>query len=394
VSVKVLLDATAVPADRGGVGRYIDNVIPALVRAGVELEVVCKADDVERIGSLTGERPVIAPASTRYVARRLIWEQVGLPWLVKRSTAEVVHAPHYTQPLAIRRPLVVTLHDATFFTDATLHSSVKGPFFRAATKLALRHAACCIVPSQATADELARVAGADPDRLHVAHHGVDHDLFAPPSKEQVTAIRQRLGLPRDLPYVGFLGTLEPRKNVPALIRGWIRACEHRADPPALVVAGAAGWDAAIDTAVAEVPSGLRLLRPGFLPLEELPGFLGGALLVTYPSLGEGFGLPVLEAMACGAAVLTTKRLALPEVGGDAVAYAEPDEISIARALTDLLDEPVRRATLAAAGRRRAATFTWDRCANAHIVAYARASAQGYRSWRARPSPTAKGAPRG
>ena len=109
-----------------------------------------------------------------------------------------------------------------------------------------------------------------------------------------------------------------------------------------MLAGGAGWDRELDAAVAAVPAGLRLLRPGYLPLADLPGLLGAAAVVAYPSLGEGFGLPVLEAMACGAAVLTTRRLALPEVGGDAVAYTEPDDASIADALGWLLTDPELR----------------------------------------------------
>ena len=108
--------------------------------------------------------------------------------------------------------------------------------------------------------------------------------------------------------------------MPNLIRGWVAAVADRPDPPALVIAGGQGHDDEIDQAVAEVPAHLRLLRPGYLRFADLPGFLGGALVAAYPSYGEGFGLPVLEAMACGAPVLTTPRLSLPEVGGDAVAY--------------------------------------------------------------------------
>jgi len=377
--VRVLLDATAVPSDRGGVGRYIDNVIPALVAVGVDLQVVCQPRDVDHITTLTGHRPIAAPAPASRVATRLLWEQVGLPSLARKAAPDVVHSPHYTHAVAMRRPLVVTLHDATFFTSPEAHRSIKRPFFRAATRLALRRARCCVVPSQATADELARVAGADPRRLRVAHLGVDTSVFAPPTPEAVAAVRDRLGLPPAQRYVAFLGTLEPRKNVPALIAGWIAACEGRADPPALVIAGGAGWDAAIDAAVAAVPPKLTLLRPGYLPIGELAGLLGGAKVVVYPSLGEGFGLPVLEAMACGATVLTTRRLALPEVGGDAVAYTEPDAASIGVALAGLLDDPTRRATLATAGLRRAAEFTWENCARAHLAAYEQALETGRRS---------------
>jgi glycosyltransferase involved in cell wall biosynthesis len=128
----------------------------------------------------------------------------------------------------------------------------------------------------------------------------------------------------------------------------------------------------VDAAVASVPSHLRVLRPGYLRPADLPGYLGGALVVAYPSHGEGFGLPVLEAMACGAPVLTTPRLSLPEVGGDAVAYTEPDATAIASALRALIADPARRAQLAEAGATRAAEFTWEASAEAHLAAYARA----------------------
>lgn len=369
--LRVLLDATAVPADRRGVGRYVDNLVPALARAGVDLRVACQARDAELYGRLSGTDPL--PVTTRATRppARLVWEQVGLAGLAKRVAPDVLHSPHYTHPLRTRVPLVVTLHDATFFTDPGVHTRVKGPFFRAATRLALRRATACVVPSQATADELVRAAGADPGRLHVAHLGVDTAVFAPPATAAVQAVRRRLGLPGERPYIAFLGTLEPRKNVPALVRGFVAACHGRADPPVLVLAGGAGWDNDLDEVIAAVPSDLTVVRPGYLPVEELAGLLGGAVVVAYPSLGEGFGLPVLEAMACGSAVLTTRSLALPEVGGDAVAYTEPDPESIAAALRELLDDPDRRKNLAAAAVERAAGFTWDACAAAHVSAYER-----------------------
>ena len=147
----------------------------------------------------------------------------------------------------------------------------------------------------------------------------------------------------------------------------------RPDPPALVIAGGQGHDDEIDRAVAEVPSHLRLLRPGYLRYADLPGFLGGALVAAYPSYGEGFGLPILEAMACAAPVLTTPRLSLPEVGGDAVAYTSEDPEQIATDLAALLDDEPRRLALAKAGFDRAKEFTWESSAEVHIAAWSRAA---------------------
>ncbi len=153
----------------------------------------------------------------------------------------------------------------------------------------------------------------------------------------------------------------------------MRAVDRLPEPPALVLAGGPGWDPDVEPAIAAVPSHLRVLRTGYLPLGDLAGFLSGAQVVAYPSLGEGFGLPVLEAMACGAAVLTTRELSLPEVGGDAVAYCGTDESGIASALGALLADPAERARLASAALGRAAGFTWEAAARQHVAAYEQAA---------------------
>ncbi|MGB9376586.1 MAG: glycosyltransferase family 1 protein [Mycobacteriales bacterium] len=371
----MLIDATAVPADRGGVGRYVDGLLSALCEADADIVVVCQRSDAERYGRLApGIEVVAGPAAIAHRSARLAWEQTGLPLLVQHVNADVLHSPHYTVPLRAGRPVVVTIHDASIFTEPEHHASAKGTFFRSAIRTSLRRAARTIVPSKATRDELVRLLEADATRIDVAYHGVDTRLFHVPDADEKMRVKARLGLP-GTDYIAFLGALEPRKNVPNLIRGWVIAVQDRAEPPALVLAGGAGHDDEIDAVVADVPPSLRLLRPGYLRFRDLPGYLGGALLCAYPSHGEGFGLPVLEAMACGVAVLTTPRLSLPEVGGDAVAYTQEDPDSIAADLMSLLDDPDRRQILATAGLKRSRDFTWEQSAEAHLSSYARAATE-------------------
>ncbi len=375
MALRVLVDATDVPTDRGALGRYVDGLISALAATEVGLAVSCQLSDAERYSRLAPGAAIVAgPIGLGHRTERLAWEQSGLPVVAEQVGADVIHMPNYTMPMHPGLPTVVTIHDLTFFTDPDRYTAISGMSLKSATKTTARQATRLIVPSNATRDELVRVLGIDPGKIDVAYHGVDHRLFHRPDAVQVSRVTARLGL-HGRPYVAFLGSLPPRKNAPALVSGWAAAVADMPVPPALVLAGGGGWSQELDEAVARVPSHLRLIRPGYLPFADLTGFLGGALVVAAPSRGEGFGLPVLEAMACPAPVLTTYRTSLPEVGGDAVAYTEPDAESIAVALRALLDDPERRAALGAAGYARAQEFTWAASATAHVASYKRAADQ-------------------
>ena len=196
---RVLVDATAVPADRGGVGRYVDGLLGALGSAGADLAIVCQRADAERYSLVAPQRDDRrpGPAAIAHRPARLAWEQTGLPLVAQQLAAEVVHSPHYTMPLRVGVPVVVTIHDATFFTSPEAVTAVKGTFFRSAIRTALRRATRVIVPSKATRDELVRVLDADPTMLDVAYHGVDPHLVHPPTDADKARVAQtRLGLRR------------------------------------------------------------------------------------------------------------------------------------------------------------------------------------------------------
>ncbi|MDP9395816.1 MAG: glycosyltransferase family 4 protein [Actinomycetota bacterium] len=372
MALRVLVDATAVPADRGGAGRYIDGLVAALTGTDLDLAVVCQRSDAERYRQMAPLARVIpGPTAIAHRPARLAWEQTSLPLVVQELGVDVLHSPYYTMPMRAPVPVVVTIHDATWISEPQVHSPLRSGAYRSAIRTAMRRARRLIVPSEATREELVRLLQADPAIIDVVHHGVDTSTFRPPTESELHRVTERLGL-HGRPYVAFLGALDRRKNVPELVRGWMRAVADMDEPPALVLAGASGWDDEVEQAVSEVPGHLKIVRPGFLRPSDLPGLLGGALVLAYPSRTEGFGFPVLEAMACGAPVLTTRHRSLPEVGGDAVAYAEPDAEGIAACLRALIADPDRRAALGRAGRERARNFRWEDSAAAHVASYSAA----------------------
>jgi glycosyltransferase involved in cell wall biosynthesis len=375
---RVLFDATSVPPSQGGVARFIAGLLQGLHELGEPIDVVAKRADIPAFYAVAPSHTyIVAPGQVSRRPVRLLWEQTGLPALARRRGAQVIHSPHYTFPVIGTTANVVTVHDATFFSSPEVHSRLKGAFFRTWIRLGSRLATGIVAVSQATATDLERFVRVPDDGIRVARLGVDQTIFSPPNATSVAAVRDRLGLGPDAPYLAFLGTLEPRKNVTALLEA--HSALVAADPrtPVLILSGSRGWDESANSALdalARQPAASRsVIEAGYLPLDLLAAFLGGSTVVVYPSLGEGFGLPVLEAMASGAAVLTTRRLSIPEVGGDAVAYSEPDADSLAVSLGQLIGDDARRRELAERAIERSRLFTWRECARSYLTAWTAAA---------------------
>jgi|SRR5579862_1927225 len=377
-AVRVLVDVSAVPARPVGAGVYTVALVDALDRrTDVDLHLAARRDDEHRWHRIAPAAEVHATAPTRRPAR-LTWEQTRAPALAVHIRPDAWHGPHYTMPLRADVPCVVTVHDMTFFDHPEWHERSKVVFFRRMIRAAARRAKGVVCVSAYTADRF-RALTTPRAQVTVAHHGVDHARFLPGGDE--TTDRATLAVYGiEPPYIGFAGTIEPRKNVPALVQAFARLAVERPDLR-LVLAGSDGWGArAAREAITRSGVATRIVRPGYVDNGTVPALFRQAAVVAYPSFEEGFGLPALEGLACGAPVVTTAGSALGEVVGDAAVLAPPDDpAGLADAISRVLDDTALRARLQAAGPARAAQFTWDRCAEQHIEAYAQAAAAGART---------------
>lgn len=357
---------SAVPPSPAGAGRYSIDLATALARReDVDVTFVARRGDSDRWAALAprGEVHAVAPAGR---PARLAWEQARLPRLLRRLPLDVHHSPHYTMPESTALPTVVTIHDLTFFDHPEWHERSKAPVFRRATRVAARHAAALVCVSQATADRL--VALCPPHgKVHVIAHGVALDRFSPVPGDDHTVLGH-LGVRP--PYVAFVGTLEPRKDLPTLVRAFDRVAAAHPDL-SLVLAGYDGWGAkSLAQAIGEASHGDRIVRTGYLPDAVVPALLRQAAAVAYPSLEEGFGLPALEALACGAPLVTTAGSVMEEIVAGAALLVEPGD---ADALAGVLDMLVRGDAALEDRRQRglavAARHTWEASAAAHVAVY-------------------------
>lgn len=362
MTVRVSLDATAIPDRPVGAGRYVLELASGMSRRDdVDLVVVARHDDGTRWPGEVRER---APS---WRPLRLAWEQVAMPRLLRELRVDVHHAPHYTMPEWSRVPTVVTVHDMTFFDHPEWHERTKAPFFRRAIRVAAKEADAMVCVSSMTADRLrARLTPTAP--VHVIPHGVDHARFRPESSGDDRSAFDALGVRP--PYVAFLGTLEPRKDVPTLVAAFDRIASAQLDL-SLVIGGLDGWGStAVGEAIGRAANTDRIRRLGYVPEEAVPALLRQAAAVAYPSLEEGFGLPALEALACGAPLVTTQGTAMAEVSGDAAVLIPPRDVdALAQALEALVAAGPEVGRLRRRGPEVAAGYTWDASAAAHVEVY-------------------------
>jgi glycosyltransferase involved in cell wall biosynthesis len=355
--LRVGYELTGLELDATGSARYITSLRRELEQLdGIEL-VPLRHEGPPRRG--------IAGRVLRGLRRELAYFPVQLPRRARRLRLDVLHCPAPLAPLRSTVPTVVTVHDILgldhpeWFTRAlALHS-------RLVLTPVLRRAVCVLVPSTHTRDRLVARLGVAPERMRLAPLGVDPQ-FSP--GEPAPRLRERFGL--EGPYLLTVGTLQPRKNVETALRAFERLVAAGADQR-LALVGGRGWrDDALAERIRRSPAAERIVVTGRVSDDEHVGLYRAADCFVYPSRYEGFGLPPLEAMACGTAVISSNRTSLPEVVGDAALLVEPEDVdAIERALSDLLSSPDLRTELVDRGRRRAAEFSWRRCATLTAEAY-------------------------
>jgi glycosyltransferase involved in cell wall biosynthesis len=351
-AVRIGLDASFLRPDRlAGIERYALELVRALAAiAPGEIVVFLPPDPPEAVTRLPVEQ-VRLPFAYRVPA-----EQAWLPWAAARARVDLLHSLAFPTPVLWRGRSAVTVHDATPWLHPEAASLVMryyhGPLF----PQALGRAAAVFTVSEAARDDLVRAASVPRERIHVIPNGVDERFFEARAPEGPRA-----------PYLLAVGTLEPRKNLPLLLDAF-RALRADGRDLELLLVGHQGWSHSLP--LGDLAPHVRLLGP--VPDEDLPALYAGASCFVLPSLYEGFGLPLAEAMAVGVPAVASDIPALREVGGEAVRYADPhDAASFAAAIREALDDRQGSQLRAAAARGRARRFRWDACAEATLKVYRR-----------------------
>jgi glycosyltransferase involved in cell wall biosynthesis len=349
----------------GGISRVIYHTLAELGRdpRGHSYEVfVPQAPRTNGWGSLA-----FHASGTRTVSpsRRILWEQTHLPRQLRQLQTDLLHGMAYAVPMAWSGPSVVTVYDLSFLLFPKAFKPANRIYLAATTRATARRARRVLTISEHARRDIVRLLSVPEERVDVTYPAVE-DRYRRLPKNEVEAFR----MVRDLPqaFVFTLGTLEPRKNLVGLLRAYARLNKPR---PPLYVAGGSGWHVGpiFDTLrQLELADDVHFL--GFVPEDELPLWYNSARLFAFPSLYEGFGLPVLEAMACGAPVVTSTAASLPEVGGNAaILVPAHDTERIAQEMARVLDDPRLRMELRAAGCIQASRFSWRAMTDQTVASY-------------------------
>jgi alpha-1,3-rhamnosyl/mannosyltransferase len=367
---RYLLDARTATDHFPGIGRYVSALARALAPLLAPDEELILLHDPARPSRwalpAVGAQVRLLPAGAGPFSPAQQWQ---MPSLLRRERADVYHSPYYLMPYRPGIPTVVTLYDLIPEQFPEVVSLRARLLFRIAMRLALRAADHVITISESTRRDLLARYRVRQQRLWVIPLAPDA-RFQPAGAEAIAAARRQYGLPQR--FALYVGSNKPHKNLTRLVESWsLLGDQMGEEAPPLCIAGA--WDARYPqpqerAEALQLGSRVRFLGP--VAEEALPALYSGATLFVFPSLYEGFGLPVVEAMACGAPVACSRRASLTEVGGDAAVYFEPTATGeIAQAAGALLQDDVRRRRLAEQGKRQAASFSWRETAQRTLDCY-------------------------
>jgi glycosyltransferase involved in cell wall biosynthesis len=365
--MRIAFDGTTLRPGRTGVGYYTEHLLHHLVQQGPEEDLIVVSNrPVDTTRALPPRVRVDAPASR---LPRMLWMQMLAPRALRRLRPDVAHFTNGMVPLASPVPTVVTIHDMSLTMYPRYHPARRVVLNRPLVDLAARRADAIITVSQSAKRDIMRVYGLPSDRVHVVHEAAAPSFRQIQDVGALDRVRRQYALPDR--FILYVGTIEPRKNLPKLIEGFAR--RHRSGdlPHRLVCVGPYGWlSRDLEALLDRLDIRQAIQFAGYVPFDDLPSLYSLAEMFVFPSLYEGFGLPVIEAMACGVPVVTGDVAALNEVGGAAVARVPElsaealGEIMVALARDPGLREDLRRRSL-----ERAQLFSWQRAARETLDVY-------------------------
>lgn len=352
----------------GGISRVIYHTLHELGRdaRGNSYEVfVPEAPSPNGWGQLNFR----ASGRTQTPTRRILWEQTIFARELRRIKPDLVHGMAYALPVGWNGPGVVTVYDLSFLLFPRAFNAANRIYLAATTRAAVKRARRVLTISEHVKRDMVRLLRLPEESVDVTYPAVEHRFHMLPEAD-VEAFRVARGLPEA--FIFAVGTLEPRKNLVGLLAAYARMSKPR---PPMYVAGGQGWQVSpIFDTVRQLHLTEEVHFLGFVPEDELPLWYNAARLFVYPSLYEGFGLPVLEAMACGTPVITSTAASLPEVGGKAAMLVAPQDVGrIAEEMQRLFDDPQRRMEMRAAGRIQASRFSWRAMTDQTVGSYRRAA---------------------
>ena len=369
---RIGIDYTSAVRQHAGIGRYTRGLIGALAEVDRTREYVLfsAGPDARRCAWPDNFSLRSVPLSDRHMA--ILWQRLRLPLPVELVTGRIdlFHSPDFVLPPVWRARTALTVHDLSFLRLPECSSPPLLAYLMGAVPRSVARADVLLADSESTRRDLIELLRVPEDRVFVVYAGVE-GRFRPEPDPDDSARRERHGLER--PYILGVGTLQPRKNFGRLVHAFHRLVQEHGAPHDLVIAGGKGWlydD--VFAAIAELGIEQRVRVLGFVDDNDLPALYRGADVFAFPSLYEGFGIPVLEAMGCGTPVVTSNVSSLPEVAGDAALQVPPDDVD---ALADALWRSISNTALREAHRTRGfeqvARFTWRRAAEDLIGVYAR-----------------------
>jgi glycosyltransferase involved in cell wall biosynthesis len=364
--MRVLIDCTSITRNKAGVGVYAKNLVEELTRLpdGPQYYLLVQDDDPEL--DLSGRPNVrmirVRAGVFRRLPLRFLLEQFVLPCLLAIHRIDVLHSLHYSFPLIrFGTRQVVTVHDMTFFNMPQAHQRVKILYFRFFIRADVRFADKLVFDSHSSMKDCTDRLGAPRGTSTVVHLGKSEAFRTGLAASEIRRVKEKYGLDGD--FVLSVGTIEPRKNLTRLVSAFASVC-GRHPGLALVIAGMKGWmyDDLMQT-VKDLDLESRVIFTGFVSEEDKPFLIAAAKVFAYPSLYEGFGIPVLEALACGIPTVTSNVSSLPEVAGEAALTIDPYSVEeLSAALERLVSDDALRERLAREAVKQAATFTWTKTA--------------------------------